>query len=438
MENNVETQIKDFNKKYKISSELSKKFSFVSEENRIQNSSIAGRPKKMLVEITKRFFSNPVVIISLIVFSFIILSSLIIPARGIAAYQPNRLINDYSFIKSLPPIYKPIISKTVDNTDEVFKFWNNLKSNIAALPASQQAQWNEWFAFFLNSTKLEYISLPNGDINQILTYDAYHLFRAAILNQELVKAVNEGKDAAVEFSKINASIPVLKTYLGTTSAGYDIWITTWYATWRGIEIAIITTIIQAAFGITLGAILGFYAGRMIDTIIMRIIDIFNSPPTIIWILIFVALFGTKQVSLILAMSIAGWPVFVGITRMYVITVKNEEYIIAAKAIGASNARQIFVHALPAIIGKIANAFVKNVPAVILWVASLAFLGFFKDPSETNLGQILIENASEAGANIWIILLPTLILLLLSLSLNFMALGIHDALDPRVMSKGKRK
>lgn len=436
MENNLENQIKDFNKQYKISSELSKKFGFISEKDKVQTSSIAGRPKKMWIEITKRFFSNPVVVVSLLVFTFILLASLIIPAKSVLPYPPNQPINQYTFIESLPPMYSPIVIKAGTNTDPIFKFYFNLKSDISKLSEADQQLWNQWFSFYLNTTNV----YANDQGQLFISYNAYHLFRAGVLNELLHNAQKEGITLTNEYvqGEILPQIPYLKTLLGTSSTGYDIWVTTWYATWRGIQIAIITTIIKAIFGVTLGAILGFYAGKLIDTLIMRLIDIFNSPPTIIWILIFVGIFGTKQISLILAMSVAGWPLFVGLTRMYVITVKNEEYITAAKAIGASSSRQIFVHALPAIIGKIANSFVKNVPGAILWVASLAFLGFFKTGNDTNLGQILIESASEAGQNIWIILLPTLILLFLSLSLNFMALGIHDALDPRVMSKGKKK
>ncbi|PZV98755.1 ABC transporter permease [Metamycoplasma auris] len=434
MQNNTETQIKDFNKHYKINAEMATKFNFVQSSDKIKTSSIAGRPKKMWIEITKRFFSNPIVVISLLIFTFILLSSLIVPSRLATSYKPNSPINNYSFIESLPPLYKPFVTRAVSNTDPFYKFYFNLVDSIDALPKDQQAQWNKAFAFFLDTTKTS-----SNDGQLFLTYNAYSLYEASVFNELLSKATNNGKIAIsdAEISAIRAQVVPLTTLLGTSSTGYDIWVTTWYAAWRGIEIAIITTLIQAIFGVTLGAILGFYAGKLFDTIMMRIINIFNSPPTIIWILILVGIFGTNQVSLILAMSLAGWPLFVSLTRMYVITVKNEEYISAARAIGASTQRQIFVHALPAIVGKIANSFVKNVPGVILWVASLAFLGFFRDGKDTNLGQILIESASEAGQNVWIILLPTLILLFLTLSLNFMAIGIHDALDPRVI-KGRKK
>ncbi|WP_211324453.1 ABC transporter permease [Mycoplasma struthionis] len=429
--------VKEFNSQYKINSELSTKFKLISEKDKISFVSVAGKPKKLAVEVIKRFFTNPVVVAALSVFILIILFSLIVPAPGIASYKPNRRINDYSFINNLPPLYAPIVTKTLRPDDNIWQFYNNIVEK-----GNENPKLKEAFAFFTSTWKRGQRPII-GSLFQI-QYDAYALFKAAVLNEKLSDIIKLNTAAGrtpitdAEIAATLAQIPNLKTYLGTSPQGYDIWITTWYATWRAIKIALIVAVIQAVIGIAIGAYLGFHAGKLIDTIVMRIISIFLSPPTMIWILIFVSIFGSTERSLIISLSIVGWPGFVGLTRMFIITVKNEEYITAAKAIGASTKRQVFVHALPAIIGKIANSFVRTIPGIILWIASLAFLGFFKEKEDTNLGQLLIEASGQAGGNIWILLLPALILLALSLSLNFIALGIHDALDPKVMSKGKRK
>ncbi|WAM00983.1 ABC transporter permease subunit [Mycoplasmopsis felis] len=93
---------------------------------------------------------------------------------------------------------------------------------------------------------------------------------------------------------------------------------------------------------------------------------------------------------------------------------------------------IYKHALPGIIGKIATSYVSSIPSIILSISSLAFLGFFKTNKDINLGQIISAASSEAGSNFWILLLPSLILLSISVSLHFIALGVHDALDPKVI------
>ncbi|GAA7948483.1 hypothetical protein COL447_17000 [Helicobacter pylori] len=85
--------------------------------------------------------------------------------------------------------------------------------------------------------------------------------------------------------------------------------------------------------------------------------------------------------------------------MFIITVKDEEYIVAAKSIGASTTRQVFSHALPAIIGKVATNFVRRIPSIIVSVASLAFLGFFQETEDVNLGQLLIASIEYVSTNL---------------------------------------
>ncbi|WP_373437815.1 ABC transporter permease [Metamycoplasma equirhinis] len=426
----METQLTTkFNKTYKINTDLASKFNFVAEKDKIQASSIAGKPKKMWIEVIKRFFTNPIVIASLIVFVAIILCSLIIPATS--DFKPNVKITPSDYVRSLPPFYKSFITKIVAPDSPENNLYQNILNQSALDP-----QYSQWLKFFTDSFSREIT--PDGEY--LIKYNAFNLVIAAKLNELINDAKLAGKsltDTDVIAIIAKETKVYSKVLLGTSSTGYDIWVTTWYATWRAVKIALIVVLLEGVIGISIGAFLGFKAGKLVDTIAMRIIEIFMSPPTLIWILLFVSIIGAKEWALILALTVVGWPGFVGLTRMFIITVKDEEYITASKAIGASTARSVFVHALPAIIGKIANSLVKAVPGVILWIASLAFLGFFKEDGEINLGQMLIEASSERGSNIWIILLPTLILLFLSLSLNFIALGVHDALDPKVMSRGRK-
>ncbi|MCU9934300.1 ABC transporter permease subunit [Mycoplasmopsis felis] len=166
---------------------------------------------------------------------------------------------------------------------------------------------------------------------------------------------------------------------------------------------------------------------------MRLIDIFSAPPTLVWLLLFVSLFGTTDTTLAFSMIFVGWVGFVARTRLFIITVKDSEFITASKSVGASKTRLIYKHALPGIIGKIATSYVSSIPSIILSISSLAFLGFFKTNKDINLGQIISAASSEAGSNFWILLLPSLILLSISVSLHFIALGVHnDALDPKVI------
>ncbi|MFL1059538.1 ABC transporter permease subunit, partial [Mycoplasmopsis synoviae] len=108
--------------------------------------------------------------------------------------------------------------------------------------------------------------------------------------------------------------------------------------------------------------------------------------------------GTSDLTLAITLIVVGWPGSVGITKLYIITVKNSDFIQASKLVGASKIRLILRHALPASVGKIANSFVAYIPSIILSVSALAFLRFFKG-NTANLGTILSSESSETGKNI---------------------------------------
>ncbi|KKB26835.1 Oligopeptide transport system permease protein OppC [Mycoplasmopsis meleagridis] len=424
----MDNRVNEFNRKYRLSNELLDKIRFSTDENKKISSQIAGKPKKLGIEIIKRFFSNPVVIISLLVFVVVLLMSILVPVFSkIDDIAPDKQASALAFTENLPSKLSPDVVRYVNDGDAYYKAYINLS--------------NSPYADIYNRFGLDKIKLTIDQGQIIMNYNAYTFYKLNALNGDLEELARNGKDVLqLSQSELNQlwNSYDLNSILGTTTDGYDVWTRTWYASWRAIWIALVVSVIQALVGISLGAYLGFRAGRWIDSVVMRLIDIFTSAPTLIWILIFISIMGSTQYALIFALSIVGWPGFVGTARLYVITVKNEEYISAAKAIGAKTSRQVFIHALPAVIGKLVYSFVRNIPGIILWISSLSFLGFFNEKGDTNLGQLLIDATRTTSENIWILVLPALILLAISLSLAFVALGLHDALDPRVMAKRKRR
>ncbi|QJG66858.1 ABC transporter permease [Mycoplasma phocoenae] len=423
----------DFNQKYKIGINLQSKIKFIGSEHQHSSSNIAGKPKKMLVEIIKRFFKNPYVTFAFICFVTLMLCAIIIPLT--TPYKAMTQINniDKMYTTMLPPIFSPMVEKTeiFQNSPKIDKFYE-IKQFVEEHPDLQI-----YFANFLNTTRFGEFNAATGTIS--MQYDAYALFDAVILHNAMAQKITE--DANFVFTQawvndIKIQNPV-NTLLGTDINAQDIWTNAWTGTAESIKIAIITASLQTLIGVAIGAYLGFHVGKWIDTVFMRLIEIFLAPPTLIWLLLFVSVMGVSNTALIISLVITGWAWPVSSTRMFIITVKDEEYITAAKSIGASTSRQIFVHALPAILGKIATAFVRRIPSIILSIASLAFLGFYKDGNSANLGKLLLEATPQAPENYWILLLPSIILLTLSLSLQFIAIGVHDALDPKVISSSKK-
>ncbi|MGL6125333.1 MAG: ABC transporter permease [Metamycoplasmataceae bacterium] len=364
-------------------------FRYVELERLSGISSLSGKQKRISADIAGRFFKNYFALISSIVFITVLLIAIIVPL--ISPFGSNSVVLgiDSQFISNLPPSYAPVVTEVLTRSQ-----LNLIELILGTIPIENKIELT-----------------PNGD--WLVTYNKYDL-----INITLGESSN------------------FTTILGTTQEGFDIWTRTWTATRDSLLLSLLVAFSETFIGIIIGAYLGFHAGTWIDNVFTRVIDIIKNVPSIIWFLLLVSLFKNINFgTLFLSLVIIGWTNPVYQTRLWIITVKDQEYIMASKSIGASTNRQIFIHALPAIIGKLATTLVQRIVVVILFVSSLAFLGFIPFGSEPNLGTILNEARSQVENNFWILLLPSIILLSISLSIQFIANGLHDALDPRI-SAGK--
>lgn len=433
---------KEFNKKYGLSNSLVEGSlkKYIPQESQVFNN-IAGKPKKYLFEMAKRFFSNWVVVLSTIAFLIVLLMSLIISTTP--TYSSTKPINgdisiflldgskynggSSSFVRFLPPGYSPLVNSTLFIGNEEYlrniNLWNDPTIYGGYIFSEVFGGANK--GFFIEGNELL--------VDAYRWYEANTMFVLLENSSEISRNASFEQTAAAvtKLRELNPQIN-LSVLLGTNSIGVDIWTSSWVGTWNAIRLAIIVATIQTIIGVSIGSYLGFHVGSWIDTIMMRIIDIITAPSILIWLLIFASLFGTSDLSLGISLIVVGWPGSVGRSRTFIITVKDEEYITASKSIGVSKVGLVYRHALPAIIGKIATSYVASIPGIIVWVSSLAFLGFVQEGETASLGVILSSAPSQAGNNFWILLLPSLILLTISVSLHFVALGIHDALDPKVI------
>lgn len=355
---------------------------------------LVGKPRNLIIDIIKRFCKNYIALASLILIIIISLLCVIFPITSpFSATDPISNVN-INWLTQLPPSYNPIVTESLD-----LQKWETLQSVITQNPEAN----------ILISGPIE--------INNsfLVTYNKY-LFISI-------------------YSGTNQNINSL---LGTNMQGVDIWTRTWTASRDSITLAFLVATTDALIGITVGCILGFYAGTWIDTVLSRIIDIIINIPTLVWFLMLMTIIGKGNVnpfSLYFILISIGWVYMVNTTRLWMITIKDQEFILAAKAIGCSTKRQIFIHGLPMIIGKISTNYVRRIVIVILSISSLVFLGFLDSSDNPNLGTLLKESIPILDINFWGLLLPSIILLFFSLSAQFIANGLHDALDPKV-ERGK--
>lgn len=361
-------------------------FRFIELSDSNASSSLTGTPKNVFIDIVKRFCKNYVAVFSLMVILAISFIAVIVPA--VSPYSSTKPASEVSldWITNMPPSYSPIVTEVLDQ--KRLNLIMSIQSN--------------------SNLKIIYETIDLGAETRV-TYDKYLLL------------------ANLSEKKLNTNF-----LLGTNNVGIDIWTRTWAATRDSITLAFLVATTDAIIGITIGAILGFHAGTWIDTIFTRVIDVIINIPTLIWFLMLITITPViNQFTLYLILISIGWVYMVHSTRLWVITVKDQEFIMAAKSIGASKTRQIFIHALPTVIGKLATNYVRRIVIVILSLSSLTFLGFLPVTGDPNLGTLLQEARIQVEINIWTLLLPSLILLLFSLSSQFVANGLHDALDPKV-------
>ena len=232
----------------------------------------------------------------------------------------------------------------------------------------------------------------------------------------------------------NASLklqpPSAEHWLGTAEVGRVILAGTVHGARISQPVAFATIAIATVVGGLLGAIAG-YGSRRVDDVIMRVMDIFLAIPSILLSIALVSAMGTSVTNMMLAISISNIPPFARIVRSAVLTIKNEEYIEAARAIGASDKRIILKHILPNCMAPIIVQATLSIAGSILAIASLSFIGLGISPPTPEWGSMVSTGRQYFRAAWWVCAFPGLAIMLTILSLNLLGDGLRDALDPKL-------
>ena len=223
--------------------------------------------------------------------------------------------------------------------------------------------------------------------------------------------------------------PSSDNMLGTDDLGRDLFSRILWGTQISLFVGVATVALALVFGVLLGVLAGYYGG-WIDMVIMRYIDLQWAFPNFIIAVYLVAVFGTGLLNVIVAIALAFLDDFARVARSMVLTLKQEQYIDAAKVQGFSDFRIMMRHILPNAIAPIIVQATVSVSYAILGEASLSFLGLGVSSDTPTWGLILADGRSFISRAWWLGVFPGLAIMLVVLSINFIGDGLRDALDVR--------
>ena len=218
--------------------------------------------------------------------------------------------------------------------------------------------------------------------------------------------------------------------LGTDPLGRDILSRLLHGARYSFFVGIVVVVVAATGGIVIGLVAGF-APRWLDTLIMRIMDIILSFPSLLLALVLVAVLGPSLWNAMLAIAIVLQPHYVRLTRAAVLTERSKDYVTSARVAGAGRARMMFITVLPNCLAPIIVQAALSFSNAILDVAALGFLGMGAQPPTPEWGTMLAESREFILRAWWVVTFPGLAILITVLAINLMGDGLRDALDPKL-------
>jgi oligopeptide transport system permease protein len=224
--------------------------------------------------------------------------------------------------------------------------------------------------------------------------------------------------------------PSASFWFGTDEFGRDMWTRVWAGTRVSLYIAFLAALLDLFVGVTFGAVSGFLGGRT-DDVMQRVIEILNGIPYLVVAILAMVVFKPGIITISIALGITGWTYMGRIVRGRMLQLKEQEFALASRSLGANGSRLVRKHLLPNSLGPIIVNLMFTIPAAIFAEAFLSFIGLGIQVPEASLGSLISEGAGEIRFHPYLLWFPSAIFCLLMVCFNLLGDGLRDAFDPRM-------
>lgn len=224
--------------------------------------------------------------------------------------------------------------------------------------------------------------------------------------------------------------PSAEHWFGTDKFGRDLWVRTWSGTQISLYIAFLAAILDLVIGTIYGVVAGYYGGRM-DSVLQRIIEILNGIPILIVAILMLLVFSPGIFSIALSLVIVGWVPMARLVRAQVMKLKEQEFFLAARTLGAGDMRLITKHLIPNSLGLIIIQLMFTIPNAIFFEAFLSFIGLGIQIPDASLGALIEDGYQQLRFYSYMLWVPAGILVVLMIGFNVLADGLRDAFDPKM-------
>ncbi len=267
--------------------------------------------------------------------------------------------------------------------------------------------------------------------HRLAVASAFLLVLLLLLSFPLASVVTTADPNRIDLKAIGKA-PSLDHFLGTDMTGRDLWSRLVYGGRVSMSVGIVAVSISVTLGVLMGGLSGFYGGR-VDSWIMRFTEVVMAFPTLIILITIVSILGPGLYNSMIAIGLIGWTGVARLVRGQILSLREMDFVLAARAVGVPQSRILAQHVLPNVVSPIIVAATFGIAGAILTEAGLSFLGLGIKPPTPSWGNMINEaqQLTIIESKPWIWLGPGLMITLSVLAINFIGDGLRDALDPRM-------